>query len=767
MDDDKKFLQKVLTSSLNGLYIYDLEEGANTFINPAYTRITGYTLQDLKSMKGPEFFALFHPEDQVRVATHMKSIRHVADSDILEIEYRFKAADGRWIWCLSRDTVFERSDEGTVRQILGTFMDITGRKRMEDALRKSERSYRELVENANSAILRWKKDGTITFFNEYAQKLFGYRLEEVVGKHVNITLPDKESTGGDLSQLAQEIVNHPENYVSNINENITKDGRRIWMAWTNRPIFDSQGKLSEVLAVGMDITDRKQAEEALQESESKYRNLFENMAEEVHFWRLVRDESGRIKTWRLVDANPPTLKTWGRTLDEIKGKTTDEIFGPGSTDHYMPVVQKIMTESVPYSFEDYFPNLGRYFRFTSVPLGDHFITTGADITAIRKAHEALRQSEVVYRSIAKNFPNGAVYVFDRDLRFLVADGNALDVIGWSTERLEGLRVGDLDEETRKTIEPRYRRVLAGESMRFETAYRDHIMLSDYVPIRGEQGEVFLGLVVSTDITEQKKMEQDLRQSRDQLDVRVKERTAELEESNDRLRSLNQEMQEFVYVASHDLQEPLRKIQMFSGLLKSPQGSVSEEKNRDYLERMQRAAERMREMIDALLEYSRITTRGQPFTRIDLSEPVKKALQILDLKVEETGAEVEIGHLPVIEADYSQMLQLFQNLLENALKFHRKGDPLRVRIKVQQVGNGWIRLLVEDNGIGFEEQYVQRIFNPFERLHGKGDFKGTGIGLSICRKVVERHGGKITAKSTPGKGSTFIIDLPVRQVPKTQ
>lgn len=143
-----------------------------------------------------------------------------------------------------------------------------------------------------------------------------------------------------------------------------------------------------------EMAERRRVETELRQSEAKYRNLFENMTEEVHFWELVRDEQGLIRTWRAVDANPPTLKTWGKTRENVVGKTTDEIFGPGATEHYMPIVQKIFTEETPHSFIDYFPNLDKYFRFTSVPLGEYFITTGTDITDIEKAHKEIRRLNV-------------------------------------------------------------------------------------------------------------------------------------------------------------------------------------------------------------------------------------------------------------------------------------------------------------------------------------------------------------------------------------
>jgi PAS domain S-box-containing protein len=250
----------------------------------------------------------------------------------------------------------------------------------------------------------------------------------------------------------------------------------------------------------------------------------------------------------------------------------------------------------------------------------------------------------------------------------------------------------------------------------------------------------------------------LRASKDGLEKKVQERTQELARRNEELRS-------FSFIASHDLQEPLRKILSFGELLADGSDSLSVE-GRDYIGRMRKAAARMQNLIDALLSYSRVNTKAQPFSPVDLGKAAQEAMSNLEIRMQETGGRVEAGDLPVLVADENQMIQLFQNLIANALKFARKGEPPWVKVFAREVEETPVRagaweILVEDRGIGFDEKYLDRIFNPFERLHGKSEYPGAGMGLAICRKIAERHGGGITARSTPGEGSTFIVTLPAR------
>jgi len=232
----------------------------------------------------------------------------------------------------------------------------------------------------------------------------------------------------------------------------------------------------------------------------------------------------------------------------------------------------------------------------------------------------------------------------------------------------------------------------------------------------------------------------------------------------RLEQSNRELESFAYVASHDLQEPLRKIQTFGERLKTKAAATFSEEGRDYIDRMLAAATRMRRLIEDLLSFSRVSSNAQPFTRVNLSTIAREVLGDLETTIEQAGARVTIGELPVLMADPLQMRQLLQNLVGNALKFRQEGVPPAVSVRATVDAQAQRCVLeVEDNGIGFEGKYAERIFQVFQRLHGRGQYEGTGIGLAICRKIVERHGGSIGVRSAPGAGTTFLISLPLKQL----
>ncbi len=259
----------------------------------------------------------------------------------------------------------------------------------------------------------------------------------------------------------------------------------------------------------------------------------------------------------------------------------------------------------------------------------------------------------------------------------------------------------------------------------------------------------------------------LARANDELEDRVERRTADLHEANESLQRSNRELEQFASVASHDLQEPLRKIQAFGDRLMTRCAGELGEQGRDYLARMQSSATRMRSLIDALLSFSRVTTKAQPFASVDLNAIAKDVLSDLEDRIHRMGGRVDLGPLPTLEADGSQMRQLLQNLIGNGLKFARPDEPPIVQVASRELPaeEGAIprcEISVADNGIGFEEVYLDRIFELFQRLHGRQEYEGTGMGLAICRKIAERHGGTITAKSAPNEGASFIVTLPLRQ-----
>jgi light-regulated signal transduction histidine kinase (bacteriophytochrome) len=227
---------------------------------------------------------------------------------------------------------------------------------------------------------------------------------------------------------------------------------------------------------------------------------------------------------------------------------------------------------------------------------------------------------------------------------------------------------------------------------------------------------------------------------------------------------NQELQDFAYVASHDLQEPLRKIQAFGNLLEEEYGDKLGD-GKDYLRRMRSAAARMSALIEDILSFSRVTTKGRSFTPVDLNKVAVEVLEDLETRIEDTGATIHIEKLPTIDADAMQVRQLLQNLIANALKFHKPDVAPVVKISSlteisQRDRRKLCTITIQDNGVGFDEKYLDRIFAVFQRLHSRDSYEGTGIGLAVCRKIVERHGGTISATSKPGHGAAFIVSLPV-------
>lgn len=371
----------------------------------------------------------------------------------------------------------------------------------------------------------------------------------------------------------------------------------------------------------------------------------------------------------------------------------------------------------------------------------------------------LRASEETYRTILENIEEG-YYAMDRVGAFTFINDSFSVILGYPKQELLGMNYSPFiapafREEVSQTFDLVYQTGRAVKGIEYQVLRKDgtSLYVETSASLARDAADQPIGIHgIMRDVTTRKQAEQFL------IERKALERS-------------NRELEQFAYVASHDLQEPLHKIKAFSERLKTKFGTGLGDEGRDYLERILNASDRMQVLIDNLLNLSRVTTKVEPFTSVDLAKVTQEVLSDLEAQVEQTRARVDIGELPTIEADPLQMRQLLQNLISNALKFHRPQETPAVKVfsrasLEQRVipGLGSVALVdivVQDNGLGFDEKYLDRLFQPFQRLHSRGEFAGTGIGLAICHRIVGRHGGHIMARSAPGQGATFIATLPVR------
>jgi two-component system, LuxR family, sensor kinase FixL len=359
--------------------------------------------------------------------------------------------------------------------------------------------------------------------------------------------------------------------------------------------------------------------------------------------------------------------------------------------------------------------------------------------------------------------------FDLQGRATFVNPSAARLTGWTTEELLGKSEEAIffpGKSRGSNDGPALLKDEKGNFLPEQTFYRKDgsCFTVEYVRSPLKENERVVGAVIMfKDITER-------RMAEDQLNRKANE-----------LARSNRELEQFAFVASHDLQEPLRKIQAFGDRLKAKCESVQLDEGRDYLERMQNAAARMQNLINGLLTFSRVISSSQPFVQVDLGAVTREVLVDLECRIEQTKSQIQTGILPSLQADPIQMRQLIQNLIGNAIKFQPAGSVPVIKIDAQVVNRDQIKedtklpnsaaaspddkfcvLTVQDNGIGFDEQYLDKVFAVFQRLLGRTEYEGTGIGLAVCRRIAERHGGYITAQSKPGEGSIFIVILPIKQ-----
>ena len=618
-----------------------------------------------------------------------------------------------------------------------------------------------------------REQNRMEFFNSMLEKMTGYKADEL--------------RKGEVCSIDPIIIAEERLHILEVVKDAVRDHKPFELEYRiahkcgairyffekGQPIYDADGQCEFLDGVILDITDRKHSEMALRESEERFRSIFENSLDALFRWNL--------KTNRFDYLSPAFSTVTGFTPEELKAMGKDTLL-----EHVFPDDRHRVAQGI-----DHFPKLDKRplecrfmakngeYRWLSVSLSavndkeghpSHCVGSVRDNTGTKQIEEAVLESRTQLLQLAENIKEvfwigspdwmkilyvSPTYesVWGRSCRSLYEDPRSwLDAVidedrGRVRDEVDKKSAGDLSDSNFME----YRISRPDSSRRWISARA--------FPVRNDRGEIYRIAGIAEDITERKEIEERLRASRENLEIQVRERTAELERSN-------RELQNFAFVASHDLQEPLRKIRMFGDMIVSDSGNILSEQSLDYLGRMNRAGKRMRELLTSLLEYSRVSTRAMPFRRTDLNKSVEEALSNLDILIRETRGRIEVGHLPTLEGEPLQMVQLFQNLIGNALKFQRPGEVPFIKIHAHPVRSGKntsaYRIFIEDNGIGFDEKDLGKIFILFQRLHARSAYEGTGMGLAICRKIVGRHGGEITAKSEFGKGATFMVTLPEKQ-----
>ena len=632
----------------------------------------------------------------------------------------------------------------------------------------AEANYKSLVETASDAIISFDQENRVIFWNSSAEQIFGYTKGEAVG-----------------SPLFGKII--PEEYANNLEEPIggpqgrgSRNTVEIEGRHKNGGLFPIElsafarkppsGRVSTCIV--RDVTERKRVEETLRTTVRRFHKILSNIFSGI----LVVTEDDRIE---FVNQNFCDQFDIAEAPSDLIGLTAREMLQKILPAYADPEansarIRQVLSRRHRIEDEEIPMRNGRVYARDHIPILVDGKPRGRmwqhrDITERKHTEEALRKSrdelelrvrertaelvrageDLQKQAALLNLARDAIFVRGLDHTVKFWNDGAAQLYGFTSAETLGkvtqelLHTGfpePIDQIVDHVLESGH---WEGELRQTTSTGQEILVESLWALQRGTDGQPLGFLEINRDVTARKVAEEALRSNMARLEL------------------VNAELQEFAHVASHDLQEPLRKIQTFCDMAMKRCAPVLDTTGKDYLDRVINSASRMRQLLRDLLDFSRVATKPEPFKEIDLVKIAWEAADVFEASVKDTGCKIEIKNMPAIEADETQMLRLFQNLIGNALKF-RGAEPPRIKVYGKFDGRGACRIFVKDNGIGFEPKFAELIFKPFQRLHGRSEYDGTGMGLAICRKIVERHGGSIRAESEPGKGSTFIIRLPVKQ-----
>ncbi|MET0816666.1 MAG: PAS domain S-box protein [Solirubrobacteraceae bacterium] len=703
--------------------------------NPAWQPLLGWTAEELAARS---YHELIHPDDLPRVQEAERHVLSGRAGERPETELRLRARDGSYRWF-----VFSTSFAPEDRLVYFSGKDITARKDGEEELRAADERFRAITGSTRDGIISADGNGRIMFWNAGAEAIFGMTEEEALGKPLTVLMPERYRDAH-RAGMARFLATSEARVIGSTLEleGLRADGSEF-------PLELSLGTWSRggavcFSAVVRDLTDKVRARRALREAEERFAGAFEGAAVGM----LIAAPDGIV-----LRANRALCELLGMREAELSGRRMDELVHPDDRAADVTAVRAMLdgrTERL--ATERRIIGAGGEIRIARVNLSVvrdtdgtplHFVGQVEDVTERRRTLEALTLSEARYKGLIAHLPDSTVHLIDHDLRILLSEGDRMRAHGYEPSALDGRLLEEvIPAEAFAALAPHYRAALRGERRSFDRDASDGTASYwvQIAPLRDEAGRVIGAMALSRDITERR-----------QAELALEDRARELERSN-------AELEQFAYIASHDLSEPLRMVSSYLQLLRRRYHGRLDDDADAFIDYAVAGAGRMRDLIDGLLSYSRAGRGERPLARVDTAQVVARVIESLQAQDGARQVRFAAGDMPTVLGDEQQLGQLFQNLVGNAIKFVPDDRVPEVRFTAERDGLVW-RFRIADNGIGLDPAHADRIFRMFQRLHTRDDYPGTGIGLAIAKKVVERHGGEIWAEPREGGGTVFGFTLP--------